>query len=78
MSKLRDCLTVASIERQNFGLVFEKLLSVLYDSFGDAIKIFNLIGLQFVKHSLKTLDKLVSCFSSEHIGGAELRDDLGI
>lgn len=78
MRELRGRLAGTSIERQHFGLVLEKLLSVLDDSPRDAVEVLNFVGFQIVEYLFQTLDESVSRLPGEHVGGAQLRDNLGI
>ncbi len=78
VSILRGYLCGARIQSQHFGFVPEELLSVLDDSFGDAIEVFDPVGFEVIEHSLEPFNELGPRLSDEHVRRAELCNDLGI
>lgn len=51
---------------------------MLDDGLGDAIEVFDPVGLELIENSPQTFNELGFRFSHKHLRGAELRDDLGI
>lgn len=78
MSILRVYLCGARVQGEHLGFVTEEVMSVLDDSLGDSIEVFDLVGLEVVENLLEALDKLGPRLSDKHVRRAELCDDLGV